>query len=309
MHAAAVEMTTPGLTDREREFGAIIKAYSDVTERLMQAHESLHGEVSRLRDELGRKNAELRRRERLAALGEMAAGLAHEIRNPLGGIALYASMLEQTLAGHADAGASARKISEGVRSLDRLVGEILDFAQEDRLERQPCQLGGILAEVDAIARPWADRSGARASFDDRADELWIDADPLRLRQVLTNLVINGLQAAGEGGQVQVNARYRQVPPPGHCGEVQIEVLDSGPGIPADMLDRIFNPFFTTKPTGTGLGLAIVHRIVEAHGGTIRATNRPEGGARFAVTIPPAGSRQKAEQERGDLSIRAACDAA
>lgn len=303
MQTLVDDMAAPGLTDREREFGAIIKAYSDVTERLMQAHEVLRGEVSRLREELGRKNAELRRRERLAALGEMAAGLAHEIRNPLGGIALYASMLEQTLADHRDAGASARKISEGVKSLDRLVGEILDFAQEDRLERQVCLLGAVLAETESCIRPWAARCGATASFDAAAGELWVDADPLRLRQVLTNLVINGLQAAGEGGHVDVTARPRGTPPAGGCGDVQIDVVDNGPGIPADLLDRIFNPFFTTKPTGTGLGLAIVHRIVEAHGGTIRAMNRAEGGARFVLTIPVSSPGQEADaREAGMLAV-------
>lgn len=147
---------SPRISDRELELSAIISAYNDVTERLKGAHERLHEEVARLREELRRKNEELRRSERLAALGEMAAGLAHEIRNPLGGIALYASMLERELAGQEKAAGAASRISSGVRSLERLVSEILDFAQEYRLETQNHRMRDIVAALDDAARPWAE---------------------------------------------------------------------------------------------------------------------------------------------------------
>ncbi|MBN2563526.1 MAG: HAMP domain-containing histidine kinase [Phycisphaerae bacterium] len=356
------------LTARERELGAIISSYNEVTERLKTAHERLNCEVGRLREELRQKNAELRRRERLAALGEMAAGLAHEIRNPLGGIALYASMLEKGLAGPTKDRSAAGKISQAVRSLERLVSEILDFAQEYRLERRVCKLGGILSAVEESVRPWAGEHGVAVRFERSALDVNAYCDPLRLRRVLVNLVMNGIQAAGEGGHVwlsaeacceaqsrgtarppaatevcygrptsdttgetpvpQVSSRGAKIPivsstgvspatpPPrrrchgegsgvchgegaggrrsegpreshsgSHNSGVRIDVWDDGPGIPADQLNRIFNPFFTTRGTGTGLGLAIVHRIVEAHGGTIRASNRGEGGARFVVGLP------------------------
>jgi len=265
---------------RERELGELISAYHQATEQLKAAHERLEEEVGGLREELRRKNVELRRRERLAALGEMAAGLAHEIRNPLGGIALYASMLGAEATTGSKVRSAAERISQAVRSLERLVSDILEFAQEHRVEKQSCVLGDVLSAVEESARPWMEEHGAALEIESAAVGVEVYGDPLRLRQVLLNLVMNGVQAAGQGGHVWVSATAAR--------GVQIEVWDDGPGIPADKLDRIFNPFFTTRATGTGLGLAIVHRIVEAHGGTIRAGNRPEGGARFVVRLPGEG---------------------
>ena len=266
-----------GVTDRERELGAIILAYNDVTERLKNAHEVLNHEVRRLRDELAAKNEELRRRERLAALGEMAAGLAHEVRNPLGGIALYVSKLERDLADRPAAQATATKVLTGVRDLDRLVSEILDFAQEDRLERSVRPLGEVVIPVLDQVRPWTGEDGARVTVGAGVEEIEIDCDVHRFRRVMLNLVMNAAQAAGRGGEVRIAANQ--------TGDgVEIEVADNGPGIAPEHLERIFNPFFTTKAKGTGLGLAIVHRIVEAHGWTIRAMNGAAGGARFVIRI-------------------------
>ncbi len=268
------------VTERERELGAIVLAYNDVTERLKGAHDRLTTEVSRLQTELGAKNEALRRSERLAALGEMAAGLAHEIRNPLGAIALYASRLVRDLTDRPAERQAATKISSGVRSLDRLVSEILDFAQEDRLDRAPCSFDSLLAGVMEHVQPWLADSNCSLQVEASSNGAVIDCDRGRLEQVLSNLLINGVQAAGRGGVVTVRASDNG------AGAAEIEVCDNGPGIAPDAMNRIFNPFFTTKASGTGLGLAIVHRIVEAHGGTIAASNREEGGARFVVTIPP-----------------------
>lgn len=274
-----------GLSDREREFGAILKAYNEVTERLKVAHDRLNDEVGRLRGELERKNAELRRHDRLAALGEMAAGLAHEVRNPLGGIALYASLLERELSDGSPSHVAAARITQSVRSLDRLVSEILDFAQEDRLDRRVCVLGEILSDLQGTIEHWTVETRADCVFESSAREVRLDCDPDRLRQVLLNLLINGLQAAGAGGHVVLRAE--RTPSSNETDAlVRIEVTDDGPGIPKEQLERIFNPFYTTKATGTGLGLAIVHRIMEAHGGTVRVMNRAEGGARFVLDWPP-----------------------
>lgn len=269
----------PLASERERELGAIILAYNEVTDRLKSAHERLVDEVGRLREELARKNEELRRSERLAALGEMAAGLAHEVRNPLGGISLYASMLEGNLPHGTATGRAARKISQGVRSLESLIREILDFAQEDRLDVCEGPLGRALEGLEDSLRPWTEQCRGRVIVDDAAWSIRVRCDAPRLQRVLVNLMMNGLQAAGEGGEVRLIAA------PLANGGVEIEVLDNGPGIAAEDLQKIFNPFFTTRASGTGLGLAICHRIVEAHGGAIAAGNHPEGGARFVVRLP------------------------
>jgi signal transduction histidine kinase len=158
------------ISQRERELAAIISSYNEVTERLKDAHERLSGEVAGLREELRRKNVELRRRDRLAALGEMAAGLAHEVRNPLGGIALYASMLERELPEKSSARGAAAKITLGVRTLERLVSDILDFAQERRLQRHACQLASLLPALDAAIEPWAQQNQSEVIIDSQASD-------------------------------------------------------------------------------------------------------------------------------------------
>jgi two-component system sensor histidine kinase HydH len=189
-------------------------------------------------------------------------------------------MLEGQLAEHNRSQTAARKISQGVRELDRLVVEILDFAQEQRLDIHACKLGSVLSQVEDATRPWAQTYGAKVAIDLEAGDVDVFCDPARLGQVLLNLLLNGVQAAGQDGCVRLSAAK------GQNGGTRIEVSDNGPGIPAEHLDKMFNPFFTTRESGTGLGLAIAHRIVEAHEGTIKASNRTKGGARFVVELPP-----------------------
>jgi len=267
-----------------------------VTERLKQSHERLVQEVGRLGAELKRKNEELRRRERLAALGEMAAGLAHEIRNPLGGIALYASMLVKELHDRPDLQRAAGRISHGVRTLEQLVNDILAFAQEPRLDRQVLVFGDLLESVEDDVQPWADENGATVYFDEAAGTVALYADVAGLRRVLTNLLMNAVQAAGKDGSVWLKAR--SLP---HDAGGEIEVSDNGPGIPRDRIGQVFNPFYTTRAEGTGLGLAIVHQIIEAHGGTIRVSSRPGGGARFVLRLPAAGEEGEDQTKAGQAA--------
>lgn len=260
---------------------SIVAAYNDVSARMKQAYEQLAGEVSRLNDELATKNRELARRERLAALGQLAAGLAHEVRNPLGGIALYASMLNRDLADRPREVELARKIGGAVRSLDRLVNEILEFAQEDVLERQSTTFGEVLEPALEGLAGWTDGLAieVEVAADSSGVELWCDVQ--RMQRVLLNILINASQAMGERGRIEISARARD-------GAARIEIRDSGPGIAEDRLDKIFDPFFTTRASGTGLGLAIVHRIVEAHGGRVTVRNQVSGGAAFAIELPDRG---------------------
>ncbi len=269
------------ITDRERELGAIIHAYNEVTDRLKQSHELLTSEVGRLREELARKNRELRRRERLAALGEMAAGLAHEIRNPLGGIRVFASLLEQDLGDRPDACRLVRKIDRGVLRLEKIVTDILEFGRPAQPNPGRVDVLRLMQETAELARS---TSGEDVDVEVRSDETEMQfmTDGAMLQRALLNLVRNAMEASASSsppGCVMLEA--------GRAGEHgwQVRVLDDGPGIAREDMDRIFNPFFTRKDTGTGLGLAIVHQIVVSLGGQIKAGNRREGGAVFTIVLP------------------------
>lgn len=275
------EPAAAGLTPRERELGAIIDAYNQVTEQLKLSHDRLGREVIRLREELADKNRMLRRRERLAALGELAAGVAHEIRNPLGGIGLFASLLRRDLQDRPDSLRVVEKIIKGVSTLESVVTDILEFGRPPK-----AVLGRVLLEVvvhDAVELA-AERSARRqveVIAERSLEHVELVTDGAMLQRALLNLLFNAVEAAA------------QSPPPrrvtiglqaASADSVTLAVTDTGPGIPAELLDRIFNPFFTTKDTGTGLGLSIVHQIAETLGGSVHAANRSGGGAVLTLQV-------------------------
>ena len=269
-------------TPRERELGAIIDTYNQVTEQLRQSHDKLNCEVVRLRKELAGKNRQLQRRERLAALGELAAGVAHEIRNPLGGIRLFASLLRRDLSDRGDAVRLVDKIINGVSRLESIVGNILEFGRPRQAMPMEVDPLAVVREVVELASPRARQNEVAVRLPENAVPLTLITDESMLQRALLNLMLNAIDAAGQnGGQRWVQVECRDELP----DHVVIRVSDSGPGIPEESLERIFNPFFTTKGTGTGLGLAIVHQISETLGGSIQAMNRPGGGAAFVLRLP------------------------
>jgi len=221
------------------------------------------------------------RSERLADLGRLAAGLAHELRNPLASIMGAQELLAQAPGLE---GEYRRLMEIALREssrLEALVTRFLEFARPAPPRRAPCDLSALVEEtLDAFRN---DPAAARIELERELRAARTEADPDQLRQVLWNLVLNAAQAAGDperGG-------------PGHvrvtCGEdgdgAYLVVDDDGPGIPPEHRERIFLPFFTTKPLGTGLGLANVHQLVDAHGGAISVETSPAGGARFRVRFP------------------------
>jgi signal transduction histidine kinase len=264
---------------REQELASIIAAYNEVTEQLRLSHEQLEYQVRRLRDELADKNRELARKERLAALGQMAAGLAHEIRNPLGGIRLFASLLEKDLAQQPEPLALTRKISSGVSSLNQLVCDILDFAGEIRLQPSLLDAGELIHECVELLAAEIDRHRSRVVIE-AADDTALTADAKQLRSALLNLLRNAIEAAGDDGCVCITVSESD-----ERESLRLQIADNGPGIPPEHMDKVFNPFFTTKETGTGLGLSMVHRIIDAHGGHVRVTAGPQGGACFVIELP------------------------
>lgn len=275
---AAPTASLPRLS--EDELRTVVASYVDVAERLRVSHERLQTEVKRLHADLDAKNRELARRDRLAALGQMAAGLAHEIRNPLGGILLYASMLEKDLADRPAQSDVARKISDVVRTMEGLVADILAFAGRAEPKRVHTTLGRVIDQAVTFVSAKLGATRSRLTIDERLAPVELFADELQLRSTISNLLLNACEAAGTGGAVSLQLVSEPT-----ARRVRFSVADDGPGIPEAMIDRIFDPFFTSKASGTGLGLAIVHRVLECHGGRVWACNRPTGGAEFVLELP------------------------
>ena len=258
----------------------LVETYNAATERLRRTHELLTEEVRRLRDQLATANAALVRSQRLAALGEMAAGIAHEIRNPLASIRLYARMLEDDLSDRPAERQVARKIADAVRGLDAVVGDVLNFSRELRPQLAQTAIRETVDGAIGALSPTIDAAGVRVICRVSSRLRW-PHDPQMLGQALVNLIRNAVDAMPGGGKLAIWAERDR-------SGLTIIVRDTGTGIAAEAIDRIFNPFYTTRSSGTGLGLAIVHRIVDAHGGSVSAHN--DGGAVFTLTFPASARR-------------------
>jgi len=225
------------------------------------------------------------RQEKLASLGVLAAGVAHEIRNPLTAIkARLFTQRKQLIPGSA-AAEDAEVISGEIHRLERIVRDFLAFARPGAPEFSRVNAAELLNSVRTLLQPQLDRDSIHLTVD-APPELFVRADPAQLKQVLINLVQNAADAAGSKGTLQLRARsafqrLRQTQVP----VVLLEVADSGQGIPAEIQDRLFDPFFTTKVNGTGLGLAIALRIVERHGGALEFQTQPGRGTVFGVVLP------------------------
>jgi len=233
---------------------------------------------------LEQAQAEARRAERLAALGQLSAGLAHEIRNPLGVIKGSAEMLQQKLgASNPLATELAGYISSEVNRLNGLVSRVLDFARPLRLERAPTEITPLVERALQSAHDQNPETKVTVEreYSDQLPPLFLDGE--LCERVFTNLVLNAYDAmATEGGKLRV-----VIVPANSNGDkgVEIDFEDTGPGVPAGLREQIFNPFFTTKKSGVGLGLSIVSRIVDEHGGWVRVTGDPGDGACFRVFFP------------------------
>jgi two-component system sensor histidine kinase PilS (NtrC family) len=230
--------------------------------------------VTRIEDELHRS-------ERLAAVGQLAAGLAHEIRNPLASLSGSIELLAAELPSKDP---SARRLAAIVgretERLNRLVSDFLRYARPGPARRETLWLRELLEELEELVAQ-REACGVGLELDVPAD-LAVCGDPDQLRQVLWNLVLNALQAEPQG-PVRVCVGLVA----GEPGGVEISVEDNGAGIPPDQLGRIFEPFFTTKARGTGLGLATVHRVAEAHGGSASVRSEVGKGTRVCVRLPRA----------------------
>ena len=216
--------------------------------------------------------------ERLAAMGEMALELAHEVRNPLGSIRLFASMLmsDESLS---DAGArQLEQLQVGVRSLETVVSNMLMFGRKQEPQRDEVDFNTLIGEVRSFLAPLTTQRGVLVELQLESDLPTVLIDRDQMRQALMNLWLNALNAMPSGGRITITSVLA-------AANVVVRVEDTGPGLPPAILDRVFDPFFSADQKGTGLGLAVVSSIVRGHGGSIRAESNPSKGAAFCIEIP------------------------
>jgi signal transduction histidine kinase len=232
-----------------------------------------------------------RLRDRLAALGEMAAAIAHEVKNPLAGIEVMAGILKRQLTESPDAQNILADIIKEAKMANVIVQEVLAFVRPLRLQVEDVSVADVVRDAVTMAESHSQKGKIAIRVDVPESLRPIQGDPHQLRQIFTNFVTNAFEAMNGAGTIEITAvaiegeeestTAEQTPGP----MVMLTITDTGPGIPPEVIDRIFSPFFTTKPQGSGLGLAIVRKIVDAHDGRIDVGQRPGGGTVFRVTLP------------------------
>jgi len=229
-----------------------------------------------------------KRGERLSAMGEMAVELAHEIRNPLGSIELFASLLEKELPAGGDLRRWAENIRIGSRSLNNIVSNMLHFANPMSPSFRSVSVHDVIHEVLGFTDLIMKQRGVSVQKNLDATDAVISADRELMKQVILNLILNAMQAMPSKGCLTIGTRcVGQLPGGAPCPGLELSIQDTGLGIPPENLGRIFDPFFTTNKNGTGLGLSVVHQIVDRHSGFIQVNSTVNVGTTFTLVFPRA----------------------
>jgi signal transduction histidine kinase len=245
------------------------------------------GVIGPLRVKLNESRILAARHEKLAALGTLAAGVAHEIRNPLTAINVRLHSLRKNLAPGSSEHEDATVIGHEIQRLERIVEDFLRFARPAEPKLLTVSADSLLARMRSLFRPQLENTAIRLTIESVPD-IWVKVDPHQLEQVLINLIQNGVESMKSGGELTLRARAGMARLGGKSRPaVVMEVSDTGEGIVPQVRQRMFDPFFTTKEEGTGLGLAIASRIVEKHGGALECRSEPNRGTTFSVVLPPA----------------------
>jgi len=286
------ELVRSGQTVRDYQATRVRKDGARITVRITRSplydrSARYVGSTGIVRDvtEVSRMEARLREQERLAAVGELAAQVAHEVRNPLAGIRGACELL---LAGNQKLERNQEIASEVLQQIDRLnrtVGDLLSFARPTEMQPRPTDLHDLIDRVAGVLAE--DPQAQNVKLERRyASELpAMNVDPQQLEQVFFNILLNASQAMDYAGTITICTTL-------NGDAVQVTIGDSGPGVPEQVAADIFKPFFTTRAQGTGLGLAIVNKIIQAHQGTIDAGRASEGGAEFRIRLPVLGAAQE-----------------
>jgi signal transduction histidine kinase len=270
---------------RNDEIGDLGRDFNDMVAQLKASREEIH----RLHQ------TQMSRAEHFATLGELAAGLAHEIRNPLAGIAGVIEIVSRDLPPDSAARAVIKDAKEEAVQINRILTDLLETARPKPPQFQLKDLAGTAEHAVMFARQQAVTKGIRVDLE-KEESILVEHDPNQMNQVLLNLLLNAIQAIENPTPTSANAAL--VGGPGKPGAIHVSlrragdaaiitVADEGKGIPPEVLPNIFRPFFTTKGHGTGLGLSLARRIVEAHGGTIKVRSEVGKGTQFVVSLPVA----------------------
>ena len=270
-----------GITDLDLEFlqmfanqssGAIenSRLYHELEKRLLDLHKAHQKQKDDQENQL--------RMERLSVMGETSAIVAHELRNPLVAIGGFARTLLRNLEEEDPNREFAHIITEEVARLERIIHDLLDFIRPQKMLRKSVTLDHLIADTLGKFQPEMEEKEILLEYDLQAGHTQVNCHPGEIQQVLQNLIINAAQVLRPGGRITAQTRVLE-------GGVKVALLDNGPGFAEDVREKLFSPFFSTKPTGSGLGLTICSQIIKAHGGVLGAENRPEGGASFSFILP------------------------
>lgn len=274
-----VEYTMTTSSPDDAELRQAFALFSETSEKLAEAYLELQSQVGRLTGELAAANGELARRERLSALGEMAAQVAHQLRTPLSTALLYTGHLVRPQIKDTDRIRFAEKSLGRLRYLERLIQDMLLFVKGAQLSGDEFSIAPLLDELMQTLEPHALAQGVALTMAPPAGDAVLKGDRQAIVGALINLMENALQACTSGGKVNVSVAGSGSPFAAFCVE------DDGAGIPEVARGRLFEPFFTTRGEGSGLGLAIVRQVADAHGGWVEWAPREGGGSRFTLYLP------------------------
>ncbi|HYK89225.1 MAG TPA: cache domain-containing protein [Acidobacteriota bacterium] len=261
-------------------FNRMVRELSKATQELRQLAENLESKVEERTAQLKAMQGHLIQTEKLAAIGKLAAGVAHEINNPLTGILTNSSLMLQDLPSNDARRDDLQIIVDETLRCRKIVKGLLDFARQTKPQKQAVDLNVVLEDVFNLVRNQASFHDIELELDQDRRLPAVMADKDQMRQVVLNIVLNAAEAMPNGGKIRASTRSDP-----QTNQVQISVQDNGPGIPDEVKSKIFEPFFTTKRTGTGLGLAIAYGIMERHKGAISIDSTPGRGTTISLRIP------------------------